>query len=52
MNAGTIGVAAIGALLVGFLWEVNPKIGGLVLALVLIALLSAAVKSGSLKGPQ
>jgi hypothetical protein len=50
VNAGGIGLAFAGALLVGFLWEVNPRIGGLVLALVLLGLLGAAYRSGSLKG--
>ncbi len=45
----TLAIAAMGALLVAFVYEVNPQLGGPLLGLVLLALLGAAFASGSLK---
>ena len=38
----------MGALLVGFAYEVNPQLGGPLLLLVILALLGAAYKAGNL----
>lgn len=50
MQPQTIVGAVLAAFLIALLYEGNQKIGALVLALVVIALLSRAYAQGQLKG--
>lgn len=45
----TIAIAALGALIVAFIYETNPQLGAPLLGLVLLALLGAAFRAGALK---
>ena len=50
MNLTTGAGALLAAVLIALLWEANQRIGALVLALVVIALLSRAVSAGQIQG--